>query len=336
MILSMNLGVNSYDIRIERGALGRIGEYFNLNRKVLIVTDSGVPEQYAKAVASAAQSPYIEIFEQGESHKNMETYQAILARLVEERFSRKDCVVAVGGGVCGDMAGFAAASYMRGIDFYNVPTTLLAQVDSSIGGKVAIDFKGYKNIVGAFYQPKGVLIDPDVLSTLAPRQISNGLAEVIKMAATSDAALFEWLEEGEPLEDIERMIHGALTIKKDVVEQDEKETGLRRVLNFGHTIGHAIESVAGLEGYYHGECVGLGMLAMAAPQARARIEALLKRFDLPCSCEYDRAQILAAIEMDKKVSCKDITVVYLPEIGQFEFQKYTVVDLKRRMEAELQ
>lgn len=331
MIISMNLGADSYDILLERGALSKADRFFKLDRKVLIVTDSGVPAQYAETVAHCCKTPFIEVFPQGEAQKNMDTYQDILARLVKEGFSRTDCVVAVGGGVTGDMAGFAAASYMRGIDFYNVPTTLLSQVDSSIGGKVAIDFKGYKNIVGAFYQPKGVLIDPEVLKTLPDRQIANGLAESVKMAATNDKELFAFIEENDPLANLDKIIEGSLRIKKDVVEQDTKEQGLRRVLNFGHTAGHAIETVSGLSGLYHGECVALGMLIMADPEPRERLRAVLEKVGLPTSYTYDKEQVIEAMTMDKKVAGGMITVVDLPAIGQFELNKISLETLKQRM-----
>lgn len=332
MIIPMQLGPESYDILLERGALARADRFFNLDRKVLIVSDSGVPKPYAKTIASLCRTPVLEIFPAGEQHKNMKTYQAILTRLVENEFTRTDCVIAVGGGVCGDMAGFAAASYMRGIDFYNIPTTLLSQVDSSIGGKVAIDFMGYKNIVGAFYQPKGVLIDPLVLQTLPARQIANGLAESIKMAATSDRILFELFEKEDPLSHLDTIIERSLRIKKQVVEQDTKERGLRRVLNFGHTVGHAIESVCGLSALYHGECVALGMLMMAAPAVRERLRAVLSKVGLPTSYPYNREQVIAAMSMDKKMAGGEITVVRVPEIGSFVLETRSFEALKEEME----
>lgn len=332
MIIPMQLGPESYDILLERGALARADRFFNLDRKVLIVSDSGVPKPYAKTIASLCRTPVLEIFPAGEQHKNMKTYQAILTRLVENEFTRTDCVIAVGGGVCGDMAGFAAASYMRGIDFYNIPTTLLSQVDSSIGGKVAIDFMGYKNIVGAFYQPKGVLIDPLVLQTLPARQIANGLAESIKMAATSDRILFELFEKEDPLSHLDTIIERSLRIKKQVVEQDTKERGLRRVLNFGHTVGHAIESVCGLSALYHGECVALGMLMMAAPAVRERLRAVLSKVGLPTSYPYNREQVIAAMTMDKKMAGGEITVVRVPEIGSFVLETRSFEALKEEME----
>ena len=242
MIIPVNLQSNSYNIYMERGGIKRAGEYLNLNRKVLVVTDSGVPIEYAKAVEAQCKEPTLCVIPQGEASKCLEQWSHLLRVITEKGFTRSDCVVAVGGGVVGDLSGFVAAAYMRGIDFYNIPTTVLSQVDSSIGGKVAIDFEGYKNIVGAFHQPKAVIVDPDTLKTLPQRQITNGLIEALKMSMTFDAEIFSLFENGEIGENIDKIIEGSLGMKKAVVEQDEKEAGLRKVLNFGHTVGHAIES----------------------------------------------------------------------------------------------
>ena len=240
MTLHMNLGSHSYDIFVERGILRRAGELLNLNRRVLVVTDDGVPPEYAQALAARCAHAVVETLPQGEASKSFAMLERLCTRMLQEGFTRADCVAAVGGGVVGDLAGFAAAAYMRGIDFYNIPTTLLSQVDSSIGGKVAVNLDGVKNCVGAFHQPRRVLIDPDTLATLPPRQLANGMAEAVKMALTSDAALFALFERGEERERLEEVIVSSLRIKQSVVEQDEKETGLRRVLNFGHTLGHGI------------------------------------------------------------------------------------------------
>ena len=209
MSLRVNLGVNSYDIVIERGCLKKAGDHLSLQRKVLIVRDSGVPLQYAQALASACKEPVICTIGQGEEHKTLQSYEMLLARMLSCGFTRKDCVAAVGGGICGDLAGFAAASYMRGIDFYNIPTTVLSQVDSSIGGKTAVNLNGIKNAVGAFYQPRKVLIDADVLKTLPRRQVSAGLAEALKMAVTFDEDLFRLFEEGDVDGNIEKIIEGS-------------------------------------------------------------------------------------------------------------------------------
>ena len=278
MILPINLGELSYDIIVERGALEKIGALINLDRKVLVLTDSGVPKEYSRQVLNACRDGYLYTIEEGEKSKSFDNYRDILAFMVEKAFTRTDCVVCVGGGVCGDLGGFVAASYMRGIDFYNVPTTLLSQVDSSIGGKVAIDFCGVKNIVGAFYQPKRVVIDSNTLKTLDKRQKSAGLAESIKMACTSDVSLFELLENSQSFEkDIDEIIVKSLKIKADVVEIDPKEKGLRKVLNFGHTIGHAVESDESLGNLLHGECVAIGMLPMCASSVKQRLKAVLEK-----------------------------------------------------------
>ena len=317
MTLNVKTSQGDYDILIQRGALHKAGEVFNLDRKVLVVSDSGVPEEYAMTVASQCQDAVLFIFEQGEASKCMDTYTGLLQTLTVNAFTRTDCIVAVGGGVVGDMAGFAAATYMRGIDFYNIPTTVLSQVDSSIGGKTAIDFGGYKNLVGAFYPPKGVLIDADVLQSLHARQVANGLAEAIKMALTHDGDLFDVIASASEVSD--EMLHRALCIKKQVVEADEHETGLRKVLNFGHTLGHAIESVVA-DAYYHGECVALGMLPMCAPQVRERLASALERWGLPTVYHGDVDALIEACRHDKKADGDTITVVYVPAFGQFEMK----------------
>ena len=217
MILPVKTTTSEYNIVLERGSLNRLGEHLNLSRRVLIVTDSGVPEIYSKTVAKQCSQPYIVTIPEGEASKSFDNYKMLLSEMVEYGFTRSDCVVAVGGGVVGDLAGFVAASFMRGVDFYNIPTTVLSQVDSSVGGKVAIDFDGYKNIVGAFYPPKAVIIDSDTLSTLPARQISNGLAEAVKMSLTSDEKLFELFENEEIMPNIDKIIEGSLKIKRYVV-----------------------------------------------------------------------------------------------------------------------
>ena len=323
MIIKMNLGKDSYDIAVERGSLKKAGELLNLDRKVLIITDDGVPEEYSRCIASQCKTPFIECVPQGEGSKSFDTYRRLLSVLLEKGFTRTDCVVAVGGGVVGDLSGFVAASFMRGIDFYNIPTTLLSQIDSSIGGKVAINLDGIKNIVGAFYQPKKVIIDPDVLKTLPARQVSNGLAEAIKMSLTSDKDLFEMFENCDINENIDEIIIRSLKIKRDVVEQDEKETGLRKILNFGHTIGHGIESCANLTELYHGECVALGMLAVCGKDVKERLIKVLKKVNLPTQVSMDKESILSAMSHDKKFDGATVTVIFVNTPGEYEMKKIT-------------
>lgn len=323
-ILRMDLGADSYDIVIERGGLDRAGELFDLDRKVMIVTDTGVPAQYAEAVKNASADPYLCIVDQGEQAKTVESWQRILNAMMDTGFTRRDCVVAVGGGMVGDLAGFAAASYMRGVDFYNIPTTVLSQVDSSIGGKTAINLGGIKNIVGAFKQPKKVLVDLDLLDTLDDRLVSEGLAEALKMGLTSDKELFEIFENGNIKGSMDEIILRSLTIKKNVVEQDEKELGLRKILNFGHTIGHGIESGGEL---YHGECVAVGMIPMVSGELRPRLIHALRRLNLPTAVDKDPDSIYQAMLHDKKSDGDTVTVVTVPEAGCFEMHKISFKEL---------
>lgn len=320
MKITVEASMGAYGITIQRGAINKLAEYCDTEKKALIVTDSGVPYQYTQEVSRQFKNGIVKVIPQGEKSKSFETYRELLQLLSENEFSRSDCVVAVGGGVVGDISGFTAATYMRGIDFYNIPTTLLSQVDSSIGGKTAIDFGGYKNTVGAFYQPKAVIIDPNVLNTLSDRQFNNGLAESIKMAATSDKTLFELIENENAKEVIDTVIERSLRIKKAVVEEDEKEKGLRKVLNFGHTVGHAIETVSGFSEYLHGECVGMGMLAFSSAQVRERLIGILKKYNLPVSIDLPVDEISGALRHDKKAEADGVNAVFVNSIGSFHFE----------------
>lgn len=315
---------SSYDIVVERGVLSRANELLKLDRRVMIITDSGIPKEYSSRLALLCKSPYIYTVPSGEESKSFTFAEKICAAMLENKFTRKDCVVAIGGGVCGDLAGFCASIYMRGIDFYNIPTTLLSQVDSSIGGKTAVNLGETKNIVGAFYQPKKVLIDPELLKTLPPRQISNGLSEAVKMAICFDADFFEFFEK-EKIDDsnLEKVIIGSLKIKKAVVEEDETEQGLRKVLNFGHTIGHGIESATGMKEFYHGECVALGMLPMCASDVRERLKAVLQKLGLPTEYKCDTAAIYNALTHDKKSDSDGVSAVFVNNVGSFEIKKVT-------------
>lgn len=312
----MNLAGGGYDIYIGSGGLDVFLNKADLSRRVLILTDDGVPAEYAKRVAAAAREAYIYTVPAGEGSKSIETYNAVLTFMMEHDFTRSDCAVAVGGGVCGDLCGFCAASYMRGIDFYNVATTVLAQVDSSVGGKTAVNLGNVKNIVGAFWQPKAVCAPRDVLSTLPARQVSNGLAEALKMAVVFDEELFRVFESGEALEQIEEVTARSVELKCAVVERDEREGGLRKLLNFGHTIGHGIESACGMGGLLHGECVAVGMLPMCSEKVYERLLPVLEKLSLPTHTDAAAEDILAALHHDKKVSNGLVSAVFADEIGK--------------------
>ncbi len=340
MIIPVRLADASYDIEISRGAISLAAEkIMKPDRKICVVTDSGVPKEYAeKLLASLGEGAILHTIPSGEENKNFDTFQGVLRTMLRAGFARTDAVVALGGGVVGDLAGFAAATYMRGIDFYNIPTTLLAQVDSSVGGKTAIDLDGYKNMIGAFWQPRAVFIDPDLLSTLPARQISNGLCEALKMGATSDAKLFNIFEKNDILshpELIDEIIIRAITAKRDVVEIDEREGGLRKVLNFGHTLGHAIESSLGLS-LLHGECVALGIPPMCEGAVKKRLKKALANIGLETDAAKhisDKNAVLTALTHDKKsASGGRINAVLLKDIGEFEFVKLTPEELIERLD----
>lgn len=333
-MISVKTKFKNYNIIIKKGELKNAKEYFNLNRKVLIVTDSGVPEKYSKTILDQCKQGLILTIPQGEESKNIDNYILILKTLTTNNFTRKDCIVAVGGGVVGDISGFSAASYMRGIDFYNVPTTFLSMVDSSIGGKTAIDFCGYKNIVGAFWQPSAVLIDTEVLSTLPKRQIICGMVESIKMSLTHNEELFNIFLNNEQFkeEKTEEIIYKSLLIKKAVVEKDEFENGERKVLNFGHTIAHAIESAESFNELYHGECVAIGMIPMCGEEVKPKLLKVLEHLNLLNNISINKSQLKEAVKHDKKAYGNKISIVKVNKIGTYEIEETDIKNIENLLE----
>ena len=331
MELRVDAGSASYGVTVERGLLSRAGELLDLRRRVAVVTDRGVPERYAATIASFARNPLLITVEEGEGSKSFRVLEELLEKMLSHGFGRSDAVVAVGGGVVGDLAGFAASLYMRGIDFYNIPTTLLSMVDSSIGGKTAVNFMGVKNVIGSFYQPGRVLIDPDLVSTQTPRGIASGMAEAIKMGVTSDPELFALFEGDDPLSHLEEILVRSLRVKAAVVAADEKEGGLRRVLNFGHTVGHGIES-AEKGALTHGECVALGMLPVSSDRVRKRLLPVLSRAGLPTALAFDTESVMEAMRHDKKKTGDKVTLVLSDEIGSFRFEKAGEEELRGLLE----
>ena len=338
--LTVPLGDRSYPIHIGDGLLGDTALLAAMlpARRVAVVTNDIVGPLYAPRLqatsAAAGATPLLEIvLPDGERHKTLPTVSRILDTLVANRFARDDLVVALGGGVVGDMAGFAAACYQRGIGFVQMPTTLLAQVDSSVGGKTGVNHPGGKNLIGAFHQPKAVIADTATLATLPPRELRAGLAEVVKHALICDAAFFSWLEANadallalDPAA-LVHAVHRCCTIKAGVVSRDERETGERALLNLGHTFGHAIEQVTGFGPWLHGEAVGVG-LAMAAGMSQragwlpaadaARLDALLARLGLRTEARgaVTPQAARAAMQLDKKVQGGRVRLILLKGIGQ--------------------
>ncbi len=333
--MTVEIPGHKYNIHIKKGILQEISKYVDLDRKVLIVTDDMIPSEYVDALQKQCGESYIATIHAGEASKCFIYLQFIWNALMDNGFGRKDLVLALGGGVVGDLAGFAAATYMRGVDYINIPTSTLSQIDSSIGGKTAINLGDTKNIVGAFHQPRAVFIDTDLLKTLDDRNFYNGLAEAVKAGMIADEKLFELMEEmpgeREIIQDkyIEKIITRALAVKKNVVEQDEKETGLRQILNFGHTLGHAIESAGELEGMLHGEAIAVGMLQITENEAvKERLAAVLEKLHLPVSHDYPAEKLLEIIAHDKKANGRKITLVKVNTIGKAELVKTNLDALK--------
>lgn len=320
MKMIVDLQEYSYPIWIETNCLDSLSNQIDTSRRIALIADEGIPDIWIQKVRSQCPDSFVLRFAQGESSKCFLQYETLLKEMIRHDMTRKDAIIAIGGGVTGDLAGFVAATYMRGIDFYNIPTTLLAQVDSSVGGKVAIDVDEYKNIVGAFYQPKAVWIDPNVLQTLPPRQVHNGLVEALKTGLIQDPSLVDLFEE-ETL-DLTQIITRSIAIKKRVVEQDEKENGLRKILNFGHTIGHAIESAYGLQSYLHGECVAMGMLFFIEdPELKKRVLSIYDRLQLPPLPAYDTKELMSYIRHDKKAKHQSVSIVKVPRVGTFTIEE---------------
>ena len=329
MKLVVNTKEKKYNVIVEKKVIDKAKDYFNFNRKILIITDDNIPLEYIKTVKSFSDDTYVFCINNGERSKSLKSFEDIMCFLIECEFTRKDAIVAIGGGVVGDLSAFIASTYMRGIDFLNIPTSVLSQVDSSVGGKTAIDFMGIKNIIGSFYQPNAVLIDVNTLKSLPERQFYNGLVEAIKIAATSDKDLFNFIYESKNIyDDIEKIIVKSIKLKKEVVEKDTKESNIRKILNFGHTIGHAIEESCG-ELYLHGECVGIGMLYFSSAKARKQIKSILNKYNLPIKYNIDKKRVIKLIMHDKKSSKDFVDIIYVKNIGECEIKKYSIEKIKK-------
>lgn len=318
---------SSYQIIIEKGILDNLNKVIGNLGKVLIVSDDGVPSIYIDKVCKQIPNSYVYIIPQGENSKSIENYILINKKLLELNFSRNDTLIALGGGVVGDLTGFVASTYKRGIAYIQIPTTTLSQIDSSVGGKTAIDLLGYKNVVGSFYQPKLVLIDVNVLKTLPARHYYNGLVEALKIGLIFDEELVNLFEKENIEENIEEIIAKAVYLKKVVVEQDERETHLRKVLNFGHTIGHAIESCY-LGEILHGECVAKGMIPFIKDVClQKRVLSILEKMNVIKDFNKDEDRIYYYLKNDKKADLDKIDVIYIDSIGKYRIEKLLIRDL---------
>ncbi|MBS6282668.1 MULTISPECIES: 3-dehydroquinate synthase [Intestinimonas] len=336
-LLPVSLGDRSYDIHIAPGRLDDTGKLCQhvLPRatRLAVVTDDTVGGLYAhrllQSLWARGYTASVISLPAGEQTKSLHNLGVLYDSFMEMGLTRTDAVVALGGGVVGDLAGFAAATILRGVDFVQVPTTLLAQVDSSVGGKVAIDLPAGKNLAGAFWQPRLVVMDPEVLDTLEDKTFSDGMAEVIKYGCIRDAAFFRALEKTPSrravMENIESVLYTCCDLKRAVVEKDERDTGERMVLNFGHTLGHAYEKAGHYETWTHGQAVAAGMclaarlgaaLGVTPAGVPERVEALVSAFGLPTRIPCTQADYAAAVGLDKKGTGEQITLVLLEDLGR--------------------
>lgn len=340
--LKIDLPEKQYDILIEKGLRRQFGSEIKklyTNKKIFIITDQNVyniyGEEFEKNLKSNGFEPYFTVVEPGEKSKSISVLESVYDSLLDKEITRSDMIVALGGGVVGDLTGFVAATLLRGIRFIQIPTSLLAQIDSSVGGKVAVNLEKGKNLVGNFYHPDAVLIDPEMLLTLEKRYFYDGMAEVIKYGCIKSEELFRMLEsyvtEEEFFEHIDDIIYRCCDIKRAVVEEDEKDTGNRMLLNFGHTLGHAVEKCFGYEKYTHGEGVAIGMYNITLKsEAKGETEAgvaesiksLLVKYKLPYEMpEMDEEEVKKAIGLDKKSSSGSITLILVKRIGESYLKK---------------
>lgn len=349
MELTVTLPNHSYDLTIEKGLLSSIGAWVETlwnPQKIVVITDKNVEKLYGEKVLKSLNASHFEAsliaVEPGEQSKSLAVATNLYDFLAEKGLTRSDGIIALGGGVVGDLAGFVASTYMRGLHFLQVPTTLLAQVDSSIGGKTAVNTSKAKNLVGTFAQPDGVLIDPNTLNTLEKRRVREGIAEIIKSAAIADkqlwARLGELQDESELIANSEEIIAACCKIKRKVVEEDELDNGVRLLLNFGHTIGHALENTAGYGVLTHGEGVALGMSNISQvaeekgqtlPGTTAKLNQMIQKFNLPIKTDnWNKEDIFEALTHDKKTRGGNINIILLEEIGTAKIVKIPLEKMK--------
>jgi 3-dehydroquinate synthase len=347
--LEIKLKHNNYNIYIERNILTKIVDYLkenHENKKIAIITDENLEKLYAntlnKAIEEKGFNTKIISIEPGEQSKSMDTLKKVYEDFSEFNLSRGDLILTFGGGVVGDLGGFAASTYLRGVPYIQIPTSLLAQVDSSIGGKVAVDLPWGKNLVGSFYHPKAVFIDPELLKTLDKRFLHDGLAEVIKYGCIRDKnilhELMKYKDDNELLENIEDLVYKCCSIKKEVVESDEKDFGERMILNFGHTLGHVVEKYFNYAKYTHGEAVAIGMAEITRKSEKFNItevgsysfiEKILKKYELPYKKPaMDREKIIHTVKLDKKSSGETINLILLNKIGDVFIKKVSMKEME--------
>lgn len=331
MKLTVKSKFRNYDIFIKNNLLDEISDYLDVKKSYVIICDDQIPKTIIDKVFEKLNVVLIVDFPAGEKSKSIHEYNRIINLLINNNITKDVTILAVGGGVTGDLAGFVASTLYRGVDFVQIPTTLLAQVDSSVGGKVAINAENSKNTIGSFYPPKMVLIDPMTLQSLPKRHFNNGLAEVIKYALIASVSLYKKLANGNAQNHIEEIIFECLKIKRKIVEQDELDTGIRQILNFGHTYGHAYEAYYSFSKYLHGEAISLGMMKMVDKSLKADLNALLLKYDLPVEDSAEISELLKFIKHDKKTTSKYLNIILVDCVGKPTIKKISLENLEKEL-----
>ena len=335
MEFTVNLKDAKSRVIIEKGCSDHLKDYHDFSGKVMIISDGNIPISLKEKILSQFENAILVEVSEGEVSKSFDTYQMLMTKLLELGFSRKDTIVALGGGVIGDLSGFVASTYKRGCHFISIPTTTLSQIDSSIGGKVAINHNGIKNCIGNFYHPEVVFVDVNTLKTLSKRHFYNGLVEALKAGCIQDPVIFNLFKEHVDELDVEspyleEIITRSLLMKKRVVEEDEKEQNIRKILNFGHTIGHAIESYYHLHDYYHGECVANGMIFIEEnEEIKKDLISILNKMNIPFVKEFDEDALIEFMKNDKKASGNKIDIVLVDRLGEAYLKKVSIDELRK-------
>ena len=330
MKLNVNLKDKSYEVIVERGIIKNITPYVDIEKKFLIVSDDRIPNVYINTIKKQLKKVDVVIFPHGENNKSLKNYQLVIDKLIQGDYSRKDYIIALGGGVVTDLAGFVASTYKRGMNLINIPTTTLAMVDASVGGKVALNFDKLKNVIGSFYHPNCILIDIDTLETLPKRHYINGVIEALKTGMIGDKELYNIFFNGDYRGHIEEIIYRSLQYKIKIVEQDEKEENIRKVLNFGHTFGHAYETYFLMKNYLHGEAVALGIVTISKDKPYLEdIKKIFTKWGIKLNINVEKDKIINIIRNDKKCDDDIVDLIIVDEIGKSKIVPTKIEDLSR-------
>lgn len=327
MELYIKTASGGYPIYLGRNIICMIKKHIHQKQKILLITDENIPFSLKNKVKSEIGDCHEYVCHPGEQSKTLTVYESIIQYLIQNHFSRKDMIIALGGGVIGDLSGFVASTYLRGIAYINIPTTTLSQIDSSIGGKVAINVENTKNMIGSFYPPQAVIVDFDTLKSLDQRNYRSGLVEAMKSGMIADPSLFSLFEQYDDAL-LEKIIYKSLLVKKNIVEQDEREGGLRKVLNFGHTLGHGFESYGQCQELLHGEAVALGIYKIVNDDLKKRLRPIYEKLNWPMDYVYDKDAVYDYILNDKKANHDTIDVILVEKIGQYKIQRMNIAELK--------